>query len=427
MKKKFYDEFKFRKNFNGGKVLKEDFLDSYNELLDSNSNSVISLGNLTGNYLYIPEKIKKGKNDYVLIIIHELSRTGAPVVAFDTAKLLVENDYNVLIATIKSGDLLEEINQYGIPVLILNEIRYFQFMNNDLDCFKSNYDLDFFVKFFDKKIIITATLYQLIKRYMNRSKNIYWWIHEGSASYDILGDRMPKKISKNIKVFCGGQYSANQLKKYGFDYNQKVLNYGVTDIIKYNLQKRKNNCTFLLAGTIGERKGQRVLLQAIKKIKEKYLKKCEFIFIGDICEGDINASKIKDELIEYSKQNNNVKIYSSIPRNELYEIYKKIDVLVVASTDDPMPVVATENMMFGNIVLCSTNTGTSYYIKNKINGFVFETNNVNSLAENIEYIIKNTDELQNIRKQSRMIFENEFEMKIFKKNLFNLVMGDKNE
>ena len=54
---------------------------------------------------------------------------------------------------------------------------------------------------------------------------------------------------------------------------------------------------------------------------------------------------IKQEIQEYAKEHANVKLYKSVSRTELYKIYDAIDVLVLASIDDPMPVVATENFM----------------------------------------------------------------------------------
>ena len=34
--------------------------------------------------------------------------------------------------------------------------------------------------------------------------------------------------------------------------------------------------------------------------------------------------------------------------------------------------VATENFMLGNAVLCSTNTGTSYYVEDNKSGYIFK-------------------------------------------------------
>lgn len=416
-------EFEFQNYFKSDNT--NNFMETYKEYLNFNKGDSVELYKMSGNRLYCPLKDtsvnKKVKN--ILIIVHELSRTGAPIVALDTAKVLKTEGYFVTLVTLKNGPLLNEFIDFGIPVIVMNELRYIQYTNNGLYHFKSKLDLDIFIESFDDIIMITATLYNLVRHYMNKNKKIYWWIHEGSESYTILNNKMPKNIPSNIKVLCGGDYSAIQLKKYNFKYYPRILNYGVFDEGVHKYLDNTSKVTFLMAATISKRKGQLYLLNTIKKLSREQLKKSEFIFIGDPYEGDIDGIKIKDDIENYINKHPevNIKLYKSISRDDLFELYKKIDVLVLASIDDPMPVVATENLMLGNIVLCSTNTGTAYYLKDKVNGFVFETGNVDSLTEKIIYIINNNDKLETIRKNGREVFEEYFDMDVFKKNILKII------
>lgn len=414
-----YSEFLFQQS-----VIKsdsEDFMDSFKKYLSNYKKQYkMELYKNSGNYLYFTPKIDINSNKTVLLVIHELSRTGAPVVAVDTAKILKDNGYFVTVIALKGGRLLEELTEYGIPVVIMNQAKYVQYTGIGIEQFTNNFDMDVFIKAFDHIIMITATLYNLVKRYMNSGKKIMWWIHEGAETYNIIGHKMPKNLMPNIKVFCGGEYSAEQLEKWKFDYHPKVLNYGVHDIGKIKKINTNNKIVFLLAGTLSSRKGQLILLEAIKKLSIEEQNKCNFIFIGDPYDGDIVGEKVKKEIEEYSIEHDNVKLFNSISRNELFEIYKKIDVLVLASIDDPMPVVATENLMLGNIVLCSTGTGTSYYLKDKINGFVFDNGSIEELYEKIRYII-HAKELDNVKKQGREVFLKYFDMQIFNEKILQII------
>ena len=423
--KKLYSEYEFRSIFNMHNKNKELFWDRYRKLINSNKGNTIELSNCSNNLLYIPNNIKYNKKKKILIVSHELSRTGAPVVAFDTAKKLYDEGYNVIIATIYGGDLLNEILDYGIPVIILNEIKRYQYLRNDLCHFNKYYDLDILVNSCDKVIFNTATLYQLVKRYMNDYKNLYWWIHEGSSTYNVIADKMPKYINKNVKVLCVGEYASKQLDNYGFHYNQKILNYGVDDLGILNKKKHYKKVTFLNVGTIGERKGQQLLIDVIKKLPKKYFNRCEFVFIGDCSIGDKFANDIRLELLELSKKYKNIKYYAAIPREKLLSFYSKVDVLTVTSIDDPMPVVATENFMLGNVVLCSSATGTSYYLKDYENGLVFESGNEKELRKKLEYAVNNASKLVDIGENGRCVFEENFDMNIFKKNILNMIVNEK--
>lgn len=418
-KQKLQNEFNFQRNFI--KLNSSNFIDNFKQYLSELKNeSIIELSKHSGDYLFFTPKIDITPKHSVLIVIHELSRTGAPVVAVDTAKILKDNGYFVTVMALKGGDLLQELIEYGIPVVILNQIKYVQYLAFGCEHFLNSTNMDVFVESFDHIIFITATLYNLIRRYMNSNKKIIWWIHEGSETYNILGAKMPKNLTPNIQVLCGGQYSLEQTERWNFNYHADILNYGVKDIGEFKKKKNNDKVVFLLAGTISTRKGQTLLLEAIKRLSPEDKAKSEFIFIGDPYDGDIEGEKIKEELKEYCEKNENIKLYKSVSRSELFDIYKNIDVLVLASIDDPMPVVATENLMLGNIVLCSTGTGTSYYIKDKVNGFVFNNGSIDELHEKIKYIINEKD-LSNIKRQGRKIFEQYFNMPVFENNILSII------
>lgn len=373
--------------------------------------------------LFYPKKQIPKAMKSILLVTHELSRTGAPVVVLDTAKILVKNGYFVTVISLVNGPLLEDFLNIGVPVIIMPDMKRVQYFKTETFHFFKRMDLDSFVNDFDLTIIVTATLFNFVRRYFYSRKKIIWWIHEGSESYNILNKYMPKNITPNIKVICGGEYAVFQLKKNNYHYYPKVLNYGVFDESEnyYHIKKRNTKVRFLLAGSIGVRKGQLILLDAIKNLPDEYQSNSEFIFVGAAYEGDVTGLKITEEIKQYSKKANNVQLFTSIPREELYHLYQTIDVLILASIDDPMPVVATENFMFKNICLCSTTTGTSYYIEDGINGFIFESGNSSELKNKIMYIIDHKNELDAIKEKGRKIFDDYFDIRIFERNVINLV------
>ena len=109
-------------------------------------------------------------------------------------------------------------------------------------------------------------------------------------------------------------------------------------------------------------------------------------------------------------------------RAELYEEYEKADCIISPSRDDPMPVVLTENMRIGNICMCSTATGTSSYIENGVNGFVFESENIEEIAKQIMYVVDHKNQLFNIGENSRKIYEDNFSRTVFEENIKKLLL-----
>lgn len=427
----------FQNYFNSNKVEKDSFINSLKNNMEKfiigKKEGVIKedghrLYNYSDSYIYYPiEKSNNQSNNVsVLLVLHELGRTGAPIVTLDTAKILKKNGYFVVLISLTDGPLLKEFLQEGIPVVVMKKLKYLHCMRHGFEHFTKHLDLDIFIESFDITIMETATLYNCVRRYYNTNNKIIWWIHEGTEIYNIIGSLMPKNISSNIKVVCAGEYAEAQLKNNKFNYHPEILNYGVDDVGKCYGNKKGRKCDkvkFLLVGTIGIRKGQLVLLEAIKKLDIDVQCKSEFIFIGEPSKNDIEGQEIYNELIQYSKCNSNVIVKPFMSRDNLYKMYKQIDVLIVASIDDPMPVVATENFMLENVCLCSDQTGTSYYIKDRENGFVFKSGDIQELTDKISYIIENKNKLSEIGKKGRKIYEKNFEMSIFERNILKLLSG----
>ena len=412
-------------NCNPSDINNKDFLDDYISLLNNNPGSNY-LYDLSPSMVYSPDKLNTGNKKSVLLMIHELSRTGAPIVALDTAKVLVKNGYFVTVISLRDGLLLDEFMEIGVPVIVMNDLKLLQFRGEECARFVSHLDLDAFVYSFDEVIFITATLFNYVRRYYNLTKKLYWWIHEGSATYSFIGSLMPKTIGNNIKVFTGGQYASDCLREAGFLYYPSVLNYGVfeeKELMNKKRKKKDDKVVFMLAGTICYRKGQAFLLDAIKALSPDEMSKATFIFVGDPYDNDRDGHLLKERIQKATEEYDNIKLIKSLTRNELYDQYLNTDVLVIPSTDDPMPVVATENFMLGNICLVSDRTGTSYYINDKDNGFVFRSGDINELRDKLSYIIQNRDKLNDIKQKGQRIFEDYFKMDNFERKTLEL-MGE---
>ena len=375
---------------------------------------------------YIPQKVQNLDSEKtILVLIHELSRTGAPVVAIDAAKALSEAGYFIVVMTMRRGPLLKELLNLGIPVIFNRELSLTQESKELLGVKVFPLTVDTFFRAFDKIFIVTAVFYNLIHRYKNDSVPIIWWLHEGTATYsnNNLSQKMPKQLCPSIQVYVGGKYALDQLKKFNLPYHAEILNYGVLDKKLPNTDKTPSEkVRFILPGSIGLRKGQTILLEAIKNLPPEYQSQSEFTFIGDIVsEADTLGKTIKDELINATRIYPNIRYITSVTRDELFDIYQNIDVIVLPSLDDPMPVVATEMLMMSKVVLCSNTTGTSYYLQDGKNGFVFQSEDADELHKKLMYIIDHKNRLTKIGENGRKVFEQNFSMPIFEKKLLTIV------
>ena len=358
--------------------------------------------------MYFPENLKiqaKESGKDILFVSHELTRTGAPVVLKDMVRVALDRgDFPVVLCPI-DGPLKNEFLEMGVIVII------------DESLTNEHWMFDHLARNFDLVVVNTLACSKAIDLLRNSLPPVLWWIHEGSYAISSLKYLLPSKIGENVKVFCAGNYALEHFNKLKLNRNASVLNFGVADKKDLFLEAAKDDkIKFLLVGTYEKRKGQDIFVKAINLLDERYKDKAEFLFIGNPLE-----KEIYNEVKELANKNKNVKVFETITREEVFKIYKETTCVVSPSRDDPTPMVAVEAMMMSKLCICSDNTGASRYIEDSKSGFVFSNENEKELAEKIAYIIDNNVNLDNMRNESRKIYEQNFTMDYFN-NKVNEIM-----
>lgn len=369
------------------------------------------------NCLLLPEKLLKGGKGNILLISHELSRTGSPQVVFEAAKVLKDQGYFPVIASPEDGPLSRDILAEEIPVIIDQDLsKYRAYRPNEVPKSISS-GIDSLLRSFDLVLVASIVSHNFINCYNGSDIPLLWWIHDGGTGYNFLENYLPRQLKSNISVYCGGRYAQEMLEKCRPQYFSELLLYGVKDwasLKEITVRREKILCLF--PATFEIRKNQLLLLEAVSMLPKDIAEKADFLLIG----------KVGDELYYRSVDNKakelaNVRISGPVPYDKLMDIYRETACVVVPSIDDPMPVVLAEAMMMSKIVLCSDTTGTARYIENGVNGFVFSRKNALELEKKLEYIIGNFDMMNDVRKAGRKTYEQYFSQEIFTKNLVGVV------
>ncbi len=365
--------------------------------------------------LFFPEKRYIQRDKKVLLVSHGLNRTGAPIVLKDMARVMMDRGFQVIILSLEDGPLRSEYNDMGCVVILQHKLSAGQY--SDIEIEKEQfYVLDNLVRQCKISLFCTLVLHRLIEHYLDSPYTIYWWLHEGSITFSACGTYLPPKLTPNIRVITSCRYVEAYLKTYHMEKNlYGCLNYLFEDVGKKELPQKQEILYFACVGTIDQRKGQDLLVEAIQELPFSYLIQTDFTFIGAK-----NDKEIARRVEALSRHYRNVHICPVMSRKELIDKYRQVDVVVAPSRDDPMPVVLTENMCLGNIVLCSTHTGTADYIEDGVGGFVFESDNAEALKEKIMQIADSKEVLHPIRERSRSIYEYNFSRRVFEKKIMDL-------
>ena len=73
------------------------------------------------------------------------------------------------------------------------------------------------------------------------------------------------------------------------------------------------------------------------------------------------------------------------------------------------------------VCICSRNTAFNSLITSGEDGYLFESGNVKELCEKICWVAREIDELGDMRKKARKLYESRFTPELFERNFLDLV------
>ena len=285
----------------------------------------------------------------------------------------------------------------------------------EFDYIEMAYDFDFV-------IACTVVLWPLIEAFSQTDIPVLWWVHDSNMGYvNWLRYVLPETIGDNVHLYCGGDYAQRVILKYRPKYTSKILLYGLKDFSKdlkatvtrseWNLPEDK--IVFANIGQIISRKGQDVLVRAIRKMPEDMIAQCTFVFVGGVVD-----YKIYQDIMDLKEQYpDNIIYIKQISHEVLKEFYREIDCIICSSVDDPLPVFVAEGLMMSRICICSKNTAFNSIIQDGTNGYLFESGNVEELERCLEKILNNINAMSDMKEASRKLFEKTFGIHIFEQEL----------
>ncbi|BAO77456.1 glycosyltransferase family 4 protein [Winogradskyella sp. PG-2] len=234
------------------------------------------------------------------------------------------------------------------------------------------------------------TLYKLAIR---KNKVI---VFQNRDDYQLFLDR--KVISENQRVdFVSGS---------GINLNQ----------FKFKEKNATEKVSFLLVARLIKEKGIALYMEAAKILKAKY-PKAEFHLIGA---PETSPSAIsEDELKELHSEG--VIVFHGKQRNIEEHLHNR-DIFVLPSYyREGLPRTTLEACACGNPIITTDSVGCRESVKDGINGFLIEPQNLEALVKPMKYFITNPNKIKEMGINSRKYAEERFDVDIINKDLINLI------
>ena len=338
------------------------------------------------------------------------SFSGAAKCLIDLAKRLKEKNHDVFITIPKpGGDIYEILHSLNISVVIMREYQCWyidlsskesslsQLLKRILNCLTVLRCRAYIRKNkFDVVHVNALTAYVVGLAAEKEKVPVVWHIREfmeedlGISFYD---QEFSKSILNKSSQIIG--ISDSICSKWKRCLNAPIVRiYDGVDPNNYFTQEKESHegINVILYGRVAEGKGQAFYIEGAIKAADRLKAKCHFYIAGRI--EDEAYFKKCTHMIETAKLDQYISYIGEIA--DVKDMLKDKDVVCVCSKNEGFGRVTVESQMAGCIVLGANTGATSEIIKNGINGFLYENNNLDDFADKLCYIVDNLNSAEKV-------------------------------
>lgn len=361
----------------------------------------------------------------VLVVTHDASFTGAPILAQNMMRVLAER-YNVYAVTIRGGELISPILDCTVETVIAGRPpKRGRDGYGQIRRFLSERDLDFAVvnSIESRRLLpilrgLDVASVSLIHEFASytRPKQAYREavdqsdevIFSSQLTLDNAADEAPIELSPHIHVFPQGKCVVPGTATEADEHERLRL--------EAHLRPPGHEDDFLVigAGYVHIRKGVDLFIEVARHARARAKGRAlRFVWIGDGYdpEADMALGAFLRDQLKRSGVEDIVHFMSATP--EIEQAYEMADLLMLPSRLDPLPNVAIDAMLTGTPVLCFENATGIADVLNE-NGIgdacVAEYMNTSDMAEKLLTLASSPELYADIATRTRSHAEKVFDM-----------------
>lgn len=341
----------------------------------------------------------------ILIVSHDLSHSGAPILAYNISKKMLENDIQVtlLVCNSSANQMLDRYNELNIPVIFLDDKsknkarRHYVLVKADDENIQEDYISSIISAAYQlgyRKVIANTVVSGVYaKQFKLFDFLVITLIHETKVTIRLLNLEQNKDVAyySDFIVFPD-EIILKEFKDIYPDINGKsivrpqgvYLNSAreILDITDFELEEYglcSSDIYIMGSGEANLRKGIDLFISAAT-ILHQIDSSLHFIWTGNFTNSDLKDWLLHQ--IDYAGMKDKIHIISFISNQKKYQtILRNAKVFWLTSRSDTFPSVVLEAMNFNIPVIGFKNSGGINTMASHNRGILVENFNVNALAE----------------------------------------------
>jgi GT2 family glycosyltransferase len=131
------------------------------------------------------------------------------------------------------------------------------------------------------------------------------------------------------------------------------------------------------------------------------------------CVGRVHDRGFFEAISELVEAKGNVRLLPQLGPDEYRRYLSSVDILLVASRDDPLPLVAVEALAVGRILVVPSNVGVADFVEDGVNGYVAESPQPADLAQALRRALDDLGNWENVSAAARGTYRDRLSAKSF--------------
>ncbi|HYZ61099.1 MAG TPA: glycosyltransferase [Acetobacteraceae bacterium] len=338
-----------------------------------------------------------------LVVSHDLSASGAPLVAYAVARTLLDAGRHVLVMSPVDGPFRASLLALGADVMIEPRVLW---ADPEVIAVARNFDL----------VVTNTVLTWRLLPALAPFTRAYLYAHETGLTTEIgaADPGFAAALAQAAGVWAGSERSAAALRALGAD--PVVLEYGVDLPDPKLLQVRGREIVIAVLATLEPRKGQDLAIKAFAQLPAGLRERCRLRLHGRPHDLPFTQA-IKD----LARSEPRIEIGPELDLEAYRRALAAADIVLCPSRDDTLPIVSLDALAAGKVLVVSRDVGTSAYLQDGVSGFVLEANHPDDIASVLGRIIAQRQRWPEIGEAARRVFQEQFSRARFEGRLLALL------
>ena len=336
----------------------------------------------------------------LLVITHELSRSGAPIVLWKVCRSLAGQGHQVTVLSPSDGPLQAAYQSDGITVHIIPSLLS---------------DARMVLPYLqDQELVLANTILSYRTVHAAKAANIpvLFWVHESELGQQLCR-RSPAAaaaIHQAERVIFPSHATAALYRAFAGTNPFTTIHIGIEaaqpspqgSSAPAGLSADKFN--IVVVGSVEPRKGQDVLLQALELLPTEIFARVECFLVGRILMKQ--NKKYCQRLVKKANRLGNVHLLGETPPEQVKQYLSAADVFILPSRDEALPQSILEAMADGKAIIASHVGGISEILQDGVNGILVEKDCPAGLADAIHRLYSDENTRYNLGEAARRTFQN---------------------